>query len=1138
VHREVCVRKKFGKASPATWLALAAWAGCGFAGPARAADVTLDGTQTGRTFAGLGAVSAGAASRLLVDYPEPQRSEILDFLFKPNYGAALQHLKVEIGGDVNSTDGCEPSHQHTRYETNFTRGYEWWLMQEASARNPNVMLDCLAWGAPGWIGNGNYWSQDMADYVVNFINGAKQVYGLDLAFTGVRNEVINNPNWIITLRNTLNAAGLANVKIVAGDEWGGTWKIVDDIAANPALSNAVYAIGVHYPSHVGYTSPPIAKTFSQPLWASEEGTGGATWARALSLAKLYNRNYIVGKMTKSEIWSPVTAYYDLLAAAGSGLMRANSPWSGHYTVSPAIWATAHTTQFASPGWKYLEGGGNGLLPGGGSYVTLVSTNSSDFSIIIETADASAAQSVTFHLTGGLSAGSVRVWRTSSSQPFIHIGDAAVAGGAFSLALDPGCIYTLTTTTGQVKGATTPPAARAFPIPYRDDFESYAAGATPRYFSDQSGIFEIVPRADGRGHCLRQVTTQSGIEWAAQSSPYTILGDANWRDYEVSTEVLLETNGEAYLYGRIADIPGFSDPVPRAYWLKAGSSGAWELHNRSNTLASGRVAFPTNVWHRLKLIFAGDNIKAAINGVIVADVQDTAHANGMVGIGCGRHRARFDHFLVAARHRGPMNLAPGASATASSFWQNDATYAASKANDGDETTRWNAAGNDQNGAWLQLDFGSPTMFNRTRVSQFGDRITAFKIQSWTGSAWQDQVVSTSNLGPSRVDVFPPVTASKVRLFITSATNVPSIYEFAVSYEPPQPNLALAATASASSFWNNDPTYAAGKANDNDLSTRWNAAASEQTHCWLQLDFGAPTTFNKTTLRQFLDRVTGYQIQYWTGNAWATAFTGGQLGSVRTDVFPPVTASKVRFHVTGATNIPSIYEFQVFNDATLARSVYLNEWMTANTTLADPKDGDYESWFELFNAGNQAVDLAGWHVSNNPLNRFQFQIPSGFTLPPRGFLLAWADNEPSQNTPCNGDLHVNFQLAGAACLGLYTPDGEQMDLVELGDALPGASYGSRADGVEPILQTVAPTPRASNAQIKIKSLAAEQASGRPVATLSLDGIPETPHRIWTANDLTATNWTGLDDVLAHADGSFQFTDVTPAGAAKRFYRASTP
>jgi hypothetical protein len=1099
------------------------------------ATVFLDGAREGRTFEGLGAVSAGASSRLLIDYPEPQRSQILDFLFKPNYGAALQHLKVEIGGDVNSTDGCEPSHMHTRTETNYTRGYEWWLMKEAKARNPNLMLDCLAWGAPGWIGNGNYWSQDMANYVVNFIQGAKQVHNLDIDFTGVRNEAFNNTNWILTLRRTLDAAGLGRVKIVAGDEWGGTWKIVNDVLANPGVSNAVYAIGAHYPSHNGYTSPAVAQTFSQPLWSSEEGIGGATWNKALSLAKLYNRNYIVGKMTKSEIWSPITSYYDILPAAGSGLMRANSPWSGNYTVSPAIWATAHTTQFAFPGWKYLDAGGNGLLPGGGSYVTLKSPNGSDYTVVIETADATEAQSMTFRLTNGLALGPVHIWRTTSSQPFTEVATLSPSNGAVDVSLEAGSIYTLSTLTGPARGAAAAPAAKSFPLPYSEDFESYSVGATPRYLAEQSGIFEVAPRGDGQGQCLRQVTTQTGLEWAAQITPYTILGEPNWRDYEVSTEVLLETNGAAFLYGRIASVPGFSDATPRGYWLKANSTGTWELHNYSNTLASGTVSFPTNAWHRLKLSFAGSNIKALINGAIVADVQDGLHARGLAGIGCGRHGARFDNVFIAGRHRGPANLAPGATASASSVWQDDSTYAADMANDGDETTRWNAAGWDQSGAWLQLDFGVPTYFNHTYISQYGDRVTGFKVQAWTGSAWQDLVVSTNNLGDSRSDYFAPVTSSKVRLLITAASSVPSINEFAVSFEPTTTNLALSATASASSFWQNDPTYAAGKANDNNFSSRWNAGAAEMVNCWLQLDFGAPTTFNKTTLSQFLDRVTGYQIQYWTGSGWATAFAGGQLGATRTDIFSPITSSKMRFYVTGATNIPSVYEFQVFNDAALAQSVFINEWMPQNTVIADPKDGDYEPWLELYNAGNVSVNLAGWYLSGDPLNRFQFQIPTGYVLAAGGFLLVWADNEPEQNLPYNGDLHVNFGLTAESVVGLYKPSGEQVDLVEIGAGAPGVSYGSRADGSEPVMMTVAPTPRASNNQVRITAIGGISSNS---ATLTFQGIPEVAHRVLSADSLKTGNWTWRGTVMAHADGSFQFLDSLLGAGQSRFYRAAVP
>lgn len=63
--------------------------------PAADKMVLLEGQATGRTFDGIGAVSAGASSRLLIDYPEPYRSQVLDYLFKPHYGAALQHLKLK-----------------------------------------------------------------------------------------------------------------------------------------------------------------------------------------------------------------------------------------------------------------------------------------------------------------------------------------------------------------------------------------------------------------------------------------------------------------------------------------------------------------------------------------------------------------------------------------------------------------------------------------------------------------------------------------------------------------------------------------------------------------------------------------------------------------------------------------------------------------------------------------------------------------------------------------------------------------------------------------------------------------------------------------------------------------------------------
>jgi hypothetical protein len=78
------------------------------------------------------------------DYPAAQQQQILDYLFKPDYGVDLQILKVEIGGDTNSTDSSESSIEHTSGAINCSSGYEWWLMEQAKALNPNIKLYGLA----------------------------------------------------------------------------------------------------------------------------------------------------------------------------------------------------------------------------------------------------------------------------------------------------------------------------------------------------------------------------------------------------------------------------------------------------------------------------------------------------------------------------------------------------------------------------------------------------------------------------------------------------------------------------------------------------------------------------------------------------------------------------------------------------------------------------------------------------------------------------------------------------------------------------------------------------------------------------------------------------------------------------------
>jgi hypothetical protein len=170
--------------APCAALGLAAAAAA--ARGASAAPHVLDFAAPGHAFEGIGALSGGGGvTRLLVDYPAAIQADVLDALFLPGAGASLDFIKVEIGGDTQSTEGTELSHEHSRGDLNCSRGYEWWVVDEARKRNPAIKTFGLAWGVPGWIGGGTYYSQDNIQYHVDWANCARDVHGWQLDYMGI-----------------------------------------------------------------------------------------------------------------------------------------------------------------------------------------------------------------------------------------------------------------------------------------------------------------------------------------------------------------------------------------------------------------------------------------------------------------------------------------------------------------------------------------------------------------------------------------------------------------------------------------------------------------------------------------------------------------------------------------------------------------------------------------------------------------------------------------------------------------------------------------------------------------------------------------------------------------------------------------
>lgn len=615
-------------------------------------SVVLDGAGAGRVFDGIGAGSGGgASSRLLVNYPEPERSQILDYLFKPNYGASLQTLKVEIGSDGNSGMGSEASHMRGPHERRFDRGYEWWVMKEARRRNPSIKLMALAWNFPAWVGRPN--SQATADYLVAFLTGAKRVYGLNIDYIGIWNETKMDPRFIVTLRRTLDAHHLST-QIIA-DDLVNTWKIADAMAADPQVRDAVAVIATHYPRTV---SPKEVQKRSarwhKPLWSSEDGPWGDEWGtfgfQSTPLAELLNRNYIKARITSTNVWNMLTAYYDILDYTNAGLMRAKTPWSGHYEVTSPLWVVAHTTQFAQPGWRYIDAA-SALLPEGGSYVTL--HHGADFSVVVETISAKQSQTVEFSLRGGLSTGTVHVWRSTAEDFFREVSRLRPKDGKFEITFEPRALYSLTTTTGQAKGDAAPPPDSLFPVPYRDDFESYRLGeGEPRYLAELNGAFEVWKCPGARsGQCLRQVIEQPPIWWtygadAVRLGTPAVIGDPRWRDYRVSADVFIEHPGYASVLGRVSRV-SCCDGALSGYQLRLYDSGKWQLlaESKDAVLAAGQVSPGLRVWRHEELAFRGDRIRGSIDGKQVVSLADSRHTAGLAGIANGWNAGSYDNLAI-------------------------------------------------------------------------------------------------------------------------------------------------------------------------------------------------------------------------------------------------------------------------------------------------------------------------------------------------------------------------------------------------------------------------------------------------------------------------------------------------------------
>ena len=643
-----------------------AWAG------AAAQTIQLSAKASGKQFDGIGAVNGGGAtSVLLKDYPEPQRSQIMDMVYKPMFGASVSSILVEVPGDGNSTQGSMPSHAHERNDANFLRGYMWWVMQETKRRNPDLAIDATAWSAPAWVGN--FWSDDMVDYYIAWLQGLRQVHGIELDALGCHNEKGWNADFAKHLRRAMNERGFRDVKLHGFGNWGNQkMDFLKYMQEDAELRDALDAVCAHTYSEIQLTPEQrkMAEDMGKPIWNSEDHVYLPGFDCLITIVKCFNQNYIVSGATRVINWYDIGATYPLEPYSKEPpMLLAQEPWSGHYTVREALWGYAHYGQFTRVGWRYIDDGCMNL-PAGGSIVTMRDPQTGDYSIIAETKGAKEEQTLTFKVGKGLAAGKLCQWYSDAQQQFVRLSDITPKRGGFSITLKPDAVYSFSTTTGQQKGSFADiPASKPFPIPYEDNFDQYANpsewGYLPHYLADLIGCFEIRPipnpSRQGGGLCIRQTVGSHTLSWAPEWHHYTILGDASWTDYEISADVYLNPGDEAGVMGRLCDVGSGYGVWAKGYYLKMDEQGKVSLiltrgkrnqkeligdkeqqalilarkdveiggeYTLDEAVVNGTAACQ---WHNLKLRFDGDRITGYVDDIQVVQATSDHYKRGMAGL---------------------------------------------------------------------------------------------------------------------------------------------------------------------------------------------------------------------------------------------------------------------------------------------------------------------------------------------------------------------------------------------------------------------------------------------------------------------------------------------------------------------------
>ena len=130
--------------------------------------------------------------------------------------------------------------------------------------------------------------------------------------------------------------------------------------------------------------------------------------------------------------------------------------------------------------------------------------------------------------------------------------------------------------------------------------------------------------------------------------------------------------------------------------------------------------------------------------------------------------------------------------------------------------------------------------------------------------------------------------------------------------------------------------------------------------------------------------------------------------------------------------------------LAAAPVITEFLTDNSSGFQDEDSDFSDWIEIHNPDATPINLAGWHLTDDPTLPTKWTFPS-HTLAPNDYLIVFASGK---NRAISGsEFHTNFALSrSGGYLALLTPGATVESFFDYPKQATNVSYGPTKTGNE--------------------------------------------------------------------------------------------